>query len=98
MLGILGLAATAAYVAPDAPVGKQGARFRFGWWRRWWQAWTVNGSRFAADQAIAELQRLAQAGALKAVLLVRGDVTSQRLVSAVERIGRETPLTLTVAR
>lgn len=60
--------------------------------------WTVNGMALPIAQAVAELDRLAEAGASSAVLLVRGEVTSQSLVSAVERIRRETALTLTVAR
>jgi biopolymer transport protein ExbD len=61
-------------------------------------SWIVNGRTFGADEAVAELDRLAEAGAANAVLLVRGEVTSQSLVSAVERIRRDTGLALTLAR
>ncbi len=60
--------------------------------------WTINGVPVGAEAAVDELKRLEQAGAVSAVLLVRGDMTSQALVSAVERIRRETGLTLQVAR
>lgn len=60
--------------------------------------WTINGMPVGAEGAVAELKRLEQAGAVSAVLLVRDDMTSQALVSAVERIRRETSLTLQVAR
>jgi biopolymer transport protein ExbD len=62
------------------------------------ETWKVNGIELTAAEAIVELQRLTEAGASKAVLLVRGEITSQTLVSAVERISRETSLTLSVAR
>lgn len=62
------------------------------------ETWSVNGLTFDQDSAVAELNRLRQGGAGSAVLAVRGAVTSQQLVTAVERIGRETGLTLSVAR
>jgi biopolymer transport protein ExbD len=60
--------------------------------------WRVNGLDFGPDEAIGELARLHDAGARSAVLLVRGEATSQQLVAAVERIRRDTGLTLSVAR
>jgi biopolymer transport protein ExbD len=62
------------------------------------EAWSVNGLPFDADAAIGELARLEAAGAETAVILVRGSVPSQALVTAVERIRRRTGLTLGVAR
>jgi biopolymer transport protein ExbD len=47
---------------------------------------------------MAELARLQGVGAESAVLLVRGETTSQALVTAVEQIRRDTTLTLQVAR
>lgn len=60
--------------------------------------WTVNGLGFGEDEAVAELGRLHEAGARTAVLMVRGAVNSQQLVSAVETINRETGLSLSVTR
>ena len=60
--------------------------------------WRVNGLAIADDELEGELARLSEAGAETAVLLVRGEMTSQDLISAVERIGAGTPLRLTVAR
>ena len=60
--------------------------------------WRVNGLAIADDELEGELARLSDAGAETAVLLVRGEMTSQDLISAVERIGAGTPLRLTVAR
>lgn len=60
--------------------------------------WSINGAVSEEDDAMAELARLAEAGAESAVLIVRGDVTAQTLVSAVETVRRESDLTLTVAR
>ncbi len=62
------------------------------------QTWTINGMAGGEEGAVAELRRLEEAGAVSAVLLVRRDLTSQALVSAVERIRRDTNLTLQVAR
>lgn len=59
--------------------------------------WTINGLAVDERSAVAELKRLQEAGARSAVLLVRGDMTSQALVSAVERIRKETTLELQVA-
>jgi biopolymer transport protein ExbD len=47
---------------------------------------------------MAELARLQEVGAESAVLLVRGETTSQALITAVERIRRDTTLALQVAR
>jgi biopolymer transport protein ExbD len=60
--------------------------------------WQVNGVAVEPEAAVAELQRLQELGAESAVLLVRGEVSSQDMVSAVERIRRETGLSLSVAR
>ena len=60
--------------------------------------WQVNGLSLDADMAVTELKRLEEQDASSAVLLVRGEVSSQELVSAVERIRRETSLSLSVAR
>lgn len=60
--------------------------------------WRVNGLAIADDELEGELGRLSDAGAETAVLLVRGEMTSQDLISAVERIGTGTSLGLTVAR
>ena len=60
--------------------------------------WRVNGLAIADDELEGELARLSDAGAETAVLLVRGEMTLQDLISAVERIGAGTLLRLTVAR
>ena len=60
--------------------------------------WHINGTGFAAADATAELARLETAGARTAVILVRGEITSQDLVSAIEAIRRDTALSLSVAR
>ena len=60
--------------------------------------WRVNGRAIADDELEGELGRLSDAGAETAVLLVRGEMTSQVLISTVERIGAGTSLRLTVAR
>jgi biopolymer transport protein ExbD len=60
--------------------------------------WTVNGIGVAEDDAISQLRRFEESGATSAVLIVRGEATSQDLVTAVERIRRDTGLTLNVAR
>lgn len=60
--------------------------------------WTVNGLSFDEAAAMAELGRLKEAGARTAVLMVRGEVSSQQLVSAVEMIGRQSGLSLGVTR
>ncbi|XHB99078.1 biopolymer transporter ExbD [Nitratireductor sp. ac15] len=60
--------------------------------------WRVNGRTLAEEAAIVELARLKEAGAETAVLLVRGELTSQQLVEAVENIRRNTELNLSVAR
>ncbi len=63
------------------------------------EGWVVNGMSLDEDAAMEQLRRLKDAGAKTAVLLVRGDeLTSQMLVSAVERVRNETELTLSVAR
>ena len=60
--------------------------------------WTVNGVRVEPERAVAELGRLVEAGAKTGVILVRDGVTSQALVTAVERVRRETGLEISVAR
>ena len=60
--------------------------------------WRVNGQTLAEEAAIVELARLKEAGAETAVLLVRGELTSQELVEAVENSRRNTELNLSVAR
>ena len=60
--------------------------------------WAVNGDAMDETAAMAELARLKAGGAASAVVLVRGELNSQALVAAVEKIGRETGLKLTVAR
>jgi Biopolymer transport protein len=60
--------------------------------------WQVNGLSFTEEEAILELKRLQDLGAAKAVLTVRDDVTSQVMVSALERIRDGTSLSVTVAR
>lgn len=60
--------------------------------------WRINGQTLDEDEAVAELLRLGDAGAETAVLLVRGELTSQALVSAVERIRKDTSLTLSITR
>jgi len=62
------------------------------------EGWQVNGVSSDPEQALAELRRLQDAGAAKAMLLVREGLSSQDLVSALERIRRETTLSVTVAR
>ena len=62
------------------------------------EGWRINGLTLGEDDAIAELARLDESGADTAVLLVRGALTSQALVSAVERIRKNTTLTLSIAR
>lgn len=62
------------------------------------EEWQVNGIPVDADGALEELSRLQEMGAASAVLLVRGETSSQELVSAVESIRRQTTLSLTVAR
>jgi biopolymer transport protein ExbD len=60
--------------------------------------WQINGLPFTHEEALPELKRLQDAGAAKAVLVVRDGVTSQALVSALERIRDGTGLSVTVAR
>lgn len=60
--------------------------------------WRINGQTLDEDEAVAELLRLGDAGAETAVLLVRGELTSQALVSAIERIRKDTSLTLSITR
>jgi biopolymer transport protein ExbD len=62
------------------------------------ESWTVNGLGLGADAAIGEIARLKGAGAERGVLLVRGAVTSQALVSALERIRLESGIEMSVAR
>ena len=60
--------------------------------------WRINGAAATAETAGSELARLAGAGAKSAVILVREDVTSQTLVSAVETVRHRSGLSVTVAR
>ena len=60
--------------------------------------WRINGLAVDDEELESELSRLAEAGAETAVLLVRGDLTSQDLITAVERIGSGSSLRLTVAK
>lgn len=60
--------------------------------------WRINGLAIDSDELESELSRLAEAGAESAVLLVRGELTSQDLITAVERISEGSSLRLTVAR
>ncbi len=62
------------------------------------ELWRVNGASLAGDDALAELGRLEASGAQTAVLLVRGDVSSQAMVGAIEQIRAATGLTVSVAR
>jgi|UniRef100_Q11IE2 biopolymer transport protein ExbD len=62
------------------------------------QSWQVNGVSTDPEQGMTELKRLQEVGAEKAVLLVREELSSQDLVGALERIRRETSLSVTVAR
>lgn len=62
------------------------------------EEWTVNGLRLSREQALVELVRLQDAGAVSAVILVREGLTSQALVGAVEAIRNGTRLHLQVAR
>ena len=62
------------------------------------EEWSVNGLRLPRADALAELVRLKDAGAASAVILVRGGLTSQALVDAVEAIRHRTRLNLQVAR
>lgn len=62
------------------------------------ESWRINGRTLTALEATSELGRLEENGAESAVLLVRGEMTSQALVGAVERIRRETGLELSVSR
>jgi biopolymer transport protein ExbD len=59
---------------------------------------SVNGKTFGEREAIDELQRLGNEGARTAVILVRGEVSSQALISTVELIRRQTGLELAIAR
>jgi biopolymer transport protein ExbD len=61
-------------------------------------SWRVNGVAGSAESSIGELLRLEAAGAQSAVLLVRGDINSQSMVSAIEEIRAATGLSLSVAR
>jgi biopolymer transport protein ExbD len=60
--------------------------------------WSVNGLRLPEEAALAELVRLERAGASSAVILVRGDMTSQALVGAVEAIRNATRIAVQVAK
>lgn len=61
--------------------------------------WRINGVALPDEsEAMAELARLEAAGAGSAVLLVRGELSSQALVGAVESVRAATGLALTLAR
>jgi biopolymer transport protein ExbD len=60
--------------------------------------WSVNGAALADTAGVAaEVARLQAAGAESAVLIVRGEASSQDLVSAVEAIGQQSTIALSVA-
>jgi len=59
--------------------------------------WQVNGETLPEDAAMTRLSELQAAGAQKAALTLRGEVTSQALIDAVEAINTKTTLQLTVA-
>lgn len=61
-------------------------------------AWKVNGIAMPVEEAMGELAGLQENGASSLAILVRGEETSQMLVEAVERIRRETGLSVSVAR
>lgn len=62
------------------------------------EGWKINGLSVEAENAIPALQKLVEAGASKAVLLVRAEMTSQQLVDAVETVRAAGGLELMVAR
>jgi len=60
-------------------------------------SWKVNGAELPQEVAVTELQRLEQAGAKTAVIVVREDVTSQELVDALELLAKNLKLNVSVA-
>ncbi|MBW8639300.1 biopolymer transporter ExbD [Hoeflea sp. WL0058] len=60
-------------------------------------SWKVNGAELPQEAAVTELQRLEQAGAKTAVIVVREDVTSQALVDALELLANNSKLNISVA-
>ncbi|WP_274425710.1 ExbD/TolR family protein [Chelativorans sp. YIM 93263] len=77
---------TASVDAPDVLIRLEGAE------------WNVNGVQGGVEAALTELRRLQEQGAERAVLLVRGETSSQEMVSAVEQIRAETDISLSVAK
>ncbi len=61
-------------------------------------AWRINGLDVGEEDLTRELSRLEVLGAASAVILLRGDMTSQTLVGVLERIAAGTDLAVTVAR
>lgn len=61
-------------------------------------SWKINGLSFDIDSVGEELKRLAAAGGKSAVILLRGDMTSQELVSAIETVRGAADLKLAVVR
>lgn len=59
--------------------------------------WRINGTQISNEHSEAELMRLLASGAKSAVILVRDNVSSQMLVSAVETV-RKTGLKISVGR
>lgn len=59
--------------------------------------WRINGVQISNENSEQELQRLTTLGAKSAVILVRDDLSSQMLVSAVETV-RRTGLKISVGR
>lgn len=59
--------------------------------------WKVNGAALSDVDAMQEIARLQEAGARTAVLLVRDEVTSQALIDALETLGKNTELSISVA-
>lgn len=59
--------------------------------------WRINGVQVSNENSEQELQRLTASGAKSAVILIRDEVSSQMLVSAVET-ARRTGLKISVGR
>lgn len=59
--------------------------------------WRINGVQISNENSEQELLRLATSGAKSAVILVRDELSSQMLVSAVETV-RKTGLKISVGR
>ena len=59
--------------------------------------WRINGVQISNETSELELMRLATLGAKTAVILIRDEVSSQMLVSAVETV-RKTGLKISVGR